>query len=95
MGTPSSNLFLPQSLLYINTLFSPLHETLYANHIKLFAEGLEFFVHAVSQLIVSRKTASNARFIGAKRFNFSLNASRVALYSMVSIFSTHFAQTFL
>lgn len=42
----------------INTLFPPLHEMLYAGHIKLFAEALELFMHTVFQLVVIRKMAS-------------------------------------
>jgi hypothetical protein len=35
----------------INTLFPPLHQMLYASHIKIFADTSELFIHTVFQLI--------------------------------------------
>jgi len=40
-----------------NTIFRLLRETLNAGRVKLFAEALELFTHAVFQLVVVRKTA--------------------------------------
>jgi hypothetical protein len=42
----------------INTLFLPLHQMLYASHIKLFADTSELFTHTVFQLIAACKTVS-------------------------------------
>jgi hypothetical protein len=38
-------------LFIINTLFPPLHQMLYASHIKVFADMSELFIHTVFQLI--------------------------------------------
>jgi len=88
MGTPFAKFISSTkvSLMLISRrFFQPLHEMLYANHIKLFAEGLELFMHAAFQRDVSHKTASSAPFMGAKRFNFCMNFSQAALYLMVRI----------
>ena len=81
MGTPFAKFISSTvSLMFISRrLFPPLHETLHANHIKLFAEGSELFVHAAFRHDVSHKTTSSAPFMVAKRFNFCMNISQVAL----------------
>jgi hypothetical protein len=43
----------------INTLFPPLHDTLYHGRVKLFAEASQLLTHGVFQLVVVRKTASS------------------------------------
>ena len=42
----------------ISTFFPLLREVLYTGHVKLFAEALELFTHAVLQLVVICKTVS-------------------------------------
>jgi hypothetical protein len=42
----------------IDTRFPPLLETLYASRVKLFDEVPVFFMHAVSNIVAVRKTAS-------------------------------------
>jgi hypothetical protein len=49
----------PQSPLHLKHAFSALGETLYAGRVKPFAEASELITHAVSQLVVIRKTASS------------------------------------
>jgi len=41
-------LFFHKVSLIINTLFTIFHETLYARHVKFFAEALELFMYTVS-----------------------------------------------
>jgi hypothetical protein len=50
MGTffTKLRLFFHKASFIINTLFPPLHQTLYAGRVKLFAETSEIFTHAVS-----------------------------------------------
>jgi hypothetical protein len=61
-------LFFHKVSFIINTLFSPLRETLYASRVKLIAEASELFTHAVFQFVVDRKTASSDCILeGAKK----------------------------
>jgi len=54
---------------YCQHNFPPLHETLCADRVELFAEESELFTHAVFQLVFVRKTASSERILqGSKRW---------------------------
>jgi hypothetical protein len=61
-------LFFHTVFFIINTLFPPMRETLYDHCVKLFAEALEHFTHAVFQLVVICKMASSECVLhGAKK----------------------------
>jgi len=58
----------PQSPLHLKHNFSVFGETLYAGRVKPLPEPSEFITHAVSHLVVIRKTASSEWFLqGPKR----------------------------
>jgi len=50
-------LFSPEFFFIFNTYFPSLWQTLHAGRIKLLAQALEIFTHAVCQLVVVRKMA--------------------------------------
>jgi hypothetical protein len=61
-------LFFHKVYFFINTIFPPLSQTLYAGRVKLFAEASELVTHAVFRLVVVRKTASSECILqGAKK----------------------------
>jgi len=53
-------LFIDKFFCTVNTIFPLLCESLYGVCVKLFAEMLEFFTHAVFQLVVVSKSVSSA-----------------------------------
>jgi hypothetical protein len=67
MGTFFTKLraFFPQ-ILHYDTLFPPLHETLYAGRAKIFTEASQLFTQPVSQPVV-HKTASSECILQATK----------------------------
>jgi hypothetical protein len=58
----------PQSLFHYQHSFPPLCETLYASHVELFAEVLEFFTRPMCQLVVTKWRPQSVSFREPKRW---------------------------
>jgi hypothetical protein len=51
----------------MTTLLPPLHETLYAGYVKLFAETLELLTHTVFQIVVRKMAVLGVHPSGAQK----------------------------
>ena len=52
--------------LIINTRFTTFHETLYARHVKFFAEASELFMYIHFQFVIHKMASSDCILQGAK-----------------------------